>query len=69
MLIFFLKEMSKEMNMALGSPLSAATIAHFCTNTGKTFFTNVNIKDTSTQKLLLLKFFYLFIFMENRDGL
>lgn len=68
MLIFFLKEMSKEMNTALGSPMSAATLAHFYTNTGNTLFTYVGIIDTSTQKFPLLKYFYFYIFMENRGG-
>lgn len=63
MLIFFLKEMGKEMNMALGSIFSAATLAHFYTNTGKTLFTDVSITDTSTQKLPLLKYFYFYIYI------
>lgn len=69
MLIFFLKEMSKEMNMAFDSLLGTATLAYFYTNTGKTFFANINITDTSAHKLPSLKYFSLFVFTNKRGGI
>lgn len=69
MLIFFLKEMSKEVNMSFDSLLGAATLAYFYTNTGKTFFTNINRTYTSAHKLPSLRYFSLFVFTDKRDGI
>lgn len=55
--------------MSFDSLLGAATLAYFYTNTGKTFFTNINRTYTSAHKLPSLRYFSLFVFTDKRDGI